>query len=57
MLRVRRAKKQRRMIVKFICYFLLTLSKGSPLKKLLKCLKDNTKNLKAIDMENSGIAI
>jgi hypothetical protein len=56
-LRVSRAKKQKRMIVKFICYFLLTFSKGSPFKKLLKCLKDNTKNLKAIDMENSGIAI
>ena len=55
-LRTSSAKKQRRMIVRFI-YFFLTFSKGSPFKKLLKCLKDNTKNLKAIDMENSGIAI
>jgi len=57
MLRVRRIKKQMRTIVRVIGYFFLTRPKGSLFRKLMKCLWESTKNLKAIIIEKRGIGI
>jgi hypothetical protein len=57
MLRRSSAKKQTMRRVKVMDYFLLTLSKGSALRKCMKCLRERTKNLKLMVIEKSGMGI